>query len=305
MRTLLSILLLSISSLALSADKISLVFDNQMHKYKSTTNNTITFSKDQPVKESQECDFTIKEENSQTNTIKISFKYDTIVYKKRKKDSTITLCTNNPHYPFEQNLQSLIGSKFYTSISNKGITIDSLAGIKQATDNIYKNFVKLPDSVVVENTKNRVIATFGERYIKGLIEHIFSIIPDSIIKKEGSWKKQSKYCCNFKSSFTTIYRIEEQNNELYSINGITTIKDSTETLFSANGITYLLSDIKGEIKSYNNIFKKSGLLKEGTINLNLKAKATPLNVWGTTEDATAEEITIKIDHRIKENNSHF
>lgn len=268
---------------------------NGTHNYSSRSTNDIKINSKQ-FKDVQLSEIELKKNSSNNHIIDVEYK---AIRNERhlKKDSVTIIDTKSPRYALSYYLKGITNKGLYVKVDNKGLTNDTVSGFEEAYSHIFDAYYTLPDSSIIIGTQQQVDKSFGKLYIRGILENILSVAPGKKAKEGDIWECVSHCSNNLKSTIKNNYTLKSITASEYRISAVSTIIADT-SYFNYDGTAYLLEKTEGNITSEIILDKETGMLRNGTYQVSLKAMGTPLSYEGSTEYSISQPIEINIKQLI-------
>jgi hypothetical protein len=109
--------------------------------------------------------------------------------------------------------------------------------------------------------------SFGEKSFKGSLEMGSHIFPGTRVSKGDTWIINTKVESGFIGHVETTYQLKEINDSFCILSGVSKITSSENDSMVMSGMT-MKFNMTGTSTSDIKIYKKSGWIKEATINRN-------------------------------------
>jgi len=211
-----------------------------------------------------------------------------INFKVNSENSFLTISSENKDKDdvLSRALNKITNKPFKLKLSKKGKVVDM--------QNIESFFSTMLDELNLEKDfKNQQIMdqinkSFGNNTLKTNLENNFAILPILPVSIGDKWTSTSNFNSGLSGRAETTYELQGIVDNCYIINGILKISTENKDEYKDLNGMQVKSDVSGQCISTTKVDKKSGWIKEQSINYDLKSKVkikeTPQLPEGMTMD---------------------
>ncbi len=165
---------------------------------------------------------------------------------------------------FSTILGAIKGEAFEITMSKTGKVID-IKNVEALWSTAINQFDQLPE-MQKEQIKAQIMKAYGAEALKGNIEMVTAIYPDSPAKKGEKWTINTNLESGMSAKMTTNYEFAELNPDYALIKGKSSIVTADKDAYiESNGMS-MKYDLTGSMVSEIKVDKSTGWIIEATIN---------------------------------------
>lgn len=161
-------------------------------------------------------------------------------------------------------LRTIKGKSFDLKMSKSGKVME-IRNTETLWEGIPALLVDMPEAQA-EQIKQQIIKSFGGEAMKGNMEMLTAIYPESPVNKGDKWNIKTKIETIMLANISTDYEFSEVVDNYAVIKGNSTIESEDSSVFKeSNGIP-MRFDLSGAMQSEFKVDKKSGWILEAKFN---------------------------------------
>jgi len=160
-------------------------------------------------------------------------------------------------------------NKTFDVLMSKTGKIVEVRNVELLWETAINQFDQLPE-MQKEQLKAQIVKSYGAKALKGNIEMVTAIYPDSPVNIGEKWTINTNIESGMSSKMTTIYELTDLTPNFALIKGNSTIETADkEAYIESNGMP-IKYDLKGTMSSEIKVDKNTGWIVEATINQEIK-----------------------------------
>lgn len=171
--------------------------------------------------------------------------------------------SNDENDVFSKLFSSVINKPFVIVMNHVGEILDT-QGVEELWSKMIDQFPEISQAQR-EQLKAQLLKAYGEKALKGNIEMVTAIYPDSPVKKGDTWVVNTKLEAGMAAKIKTDYEFVEITDEYALIKGTSSIiTEDKDASIEMNGME-IQHDLTGTMTSVIKVDKNTGWIIESTI----------------------------------------
>lgn len=172
---------------------------------------------------------------------------------------------------FSKILGAMKNKPFDLTMSRNG-KITAVKNIESVWENAINQFDHLPNTQK-DQIKAQIMKAYGEKAIKGNMEMVTAIFPDSPVQQGDKWEVKTNLEAGMSAEVASEYELSDLSGTYAVIKGNSTIKTlDRDALVEPNGMP-MKYNLTGSMVSEIKIDKNTGWIVEAKINQDIKGDA--------------------------------
>ncbi|MEM9328431.1 MAG: DUF6263 family protein [Bacteroidota bacterium] len=217
-----------------------------------------------------EMQFTVREATSDHYLMDVTF--ERMQMTMGSPQGSASFDSDNPQEsdPMSNVLSSITGNPFEIKMSKTGKVLE-INKVDQLWESAFE------DQALSPADKQRVMGqlnqTYGAEALKGNIEMVTAIFPETAVSKGDSWSTTTQLSSGMQGTAITTYTFNGSEGDRHLLTGSGTIESSdNEEYINTNGVD-LKFNMSGQMESSIEIEKSTGWIKVATVNQTIEGTA--------------------------------